>query len=208
MNKSIHHFISEKLSEHQTVIQALVDNLSQIELATNKIIHSFENGGKLFIFGNGGSAADAQHIAAELIGRFKKERLALPAIALTTDTSTLTALSNDYDYNIVFSRQIEALCQPKDCVLGISTSGKSKNVVRGLLSAKRIGAYTIGLTGCDGADVAEVSDNTITVPSKTVARIQEAHLFIAHCICEWIEEKYVQVQNATMKSEDSVLTVL
>lgn len=151
-------------------------------------IESLKKNGKIMLFGNGGSASDSQHIAAELVGRFKKDRTALPAIALTTNSSILTSLANDYGYEIVFSRQIEALGHKNDLAIGISTSGKAKNVANGLKQAKKMGLKTIALTGGDGGDIAKLADIAIIVPSPITARIQEAHITIGHIICELIEE--------------------
>ncbi|MCX5706188.1 MAG: SIS domain-containing protein, partial [Candidatus Omnitrophica bacterium] len=139
-------------------------------------------------FGNGGSASDAQHIAAELVGRFRKERKGLAAISLTTNTSILTSLANDYGYDIVFARQIEALAEKFDLAIGISTSGKAKNVALGIKQAKKMGLKTIGLTGGDGGELAKLVDISLIVPSSVTARIQEAHITIGHIICELIEE--------------------
>jgi D-sedoheptulose 7-phosphate isomerase len=161
----------------------------EIEQMVGLIIASYRAGGKVILLGNGGSAADAQHIAAELVGRFKLERQALPAIALSTNTSTLTALANDYGYDTVFSRQLEAFASEKDVVIGISTSGESPNVIEAMKTAKRKGAKTIGLTGRSGAKLAEVVDLILTVPSDSTARIQEAHITIGHIVCELVERE-------------------
>ena len=162
---------------------------TQINDAINLIINSIKNGNKLIIFGNGGSAADAQHIAAELIGRFKLERKSLPAIALTTDSSILTSLGNDYSYDIIFSRQCESLVSKNDVVIGISTSGNSKNVELGMITAQKIGAKTIGLLGHDGGVIKSVSDISIIVNSDDTANIQESHRVIYHIICELVEKQ-------------------
>ena len=146
------------------------------------------SGGKLLLMGNGGSAADSQHIAAELVGRFKKERAAIPAIALTVDSSSLTALGNDYGFETIFSRQIEALATAKDAVIGISTSGNSQNVIRALNLARNMGAATIGLVGHGGGNMKDCVDICIIVPSDDTARIQEVHITIGHIICEIIEQ--------------------
>ena len=148
-------------------------------------------GGKLLLMGNGGSAADSQHIAAELIGRFKKERKAIPALALTVDSSSLTALGNDYGFEFIFSRQIEALANPNDAVIGISTSGNSKNIIRALNLAREIGAKTIGLMGNNGGVMKDCVDIGIIVPSNDTARIQEVHITIGHIICEIIEQDLI-----------------
>ncbi len=152
------------------------------------ILNSLKNGGKLLIFGNGGSAADAQHMAAEFINRFRLEREPLPAIALTTDTSILTAVANDYDFSDVFEKQIKALGQPGDVALGISTSGNSKNVLRGLKAAREQGLLTIGLTGGTGGNMASFANILVVVPSRETPRIQEAHIFYIHLVCELVEE--------------------
>lgn len=145
-------------------------------------------GKRVFLCGNGGSAADAQHIAAELVGRFKKERRGLPAIALTTDTSILTAVGNDYGYEQVFARQVEALASAGDVLIGISTSGNSSNVVEAVKAAKRLGIKTIGLTGARGGVLKTLCDEVLVVPSDVTARIQEAHILIGHIWCELIDE--------------------
>jgi D-sedoheptulose 7-phosphate isomerase len=146
-----------------------------------------KNGGKILLCGNGGSAADSQHIAAEIVGRFKKERKGMPAIALTTDTSILTSVGNDYGYDYIFARQIEALCRPEDLVIGITTSGNSANVVRAMEAAKEIGAVTVGLTGGTGGKLLNLCDFNLVAPSNVTARIQESHIFIGHCLCEILE---------------------
>ena len=156
--------------------------------AAQTIRDRLASGGKLLLMGNGGSAADSQHIAAELIGRFKKERAAIPAIALTVDSSSLTALGNDYGFETIFSRQIEALATAKDAVIGISTSGNSQNVIRALNLARNMGAATIGLVGHGGGNIKDCVDICIVVPSDDTARIQEVHITIGHIICEIIEQ--------------------
>ncbi len=156
--------------------------------AAERITVAFRAGQKLLVFGNGGSAADAQHLAAEFVNRFRLERKPLPAIALTTDTSILTAIANDYDFAEVFSKQVEALGSPGDVALGISTSGRSPNVIRALAKARERGLFTIGLGGGDGGRLPEVSDLLILVPSSETPRIQEGHLFFIHLVCELVEE--------------------
>ena len=163
----------------------------EILKAAHTIRDCLADGGKLLLMGNGGSAADSQHIAAELIGRFKKERKAIPALALTVDSSSLTALGNDYGFDTVFSRQIEALARKGDVVVGISTSGNSENVVRALKLANEIGADTIGLLGNEGGRAKEHTRIAIIVPSNDTARIQETHITIGHIICEIIEQEIV-----------------
>lgn len=162
----------------------------KIVLASQMIMEAFKNGKKILFFGNGGSAADSQHIAAEFVGRFKKERRALPAIALTTDSSILTALGNDYSFDIIFARQIEALGQRGDIAFGITTSGNSRDVVAGLEKAKALGLKTITLTGCGGGKVGQIADISLIVPSSSTPRIQESHLCIYHSICELVENYF------------------
>jgi D-sedoheptulose 7-phosphate isomerase len=152
------------------------------------MIDSLKKNGKVILFGNGGSASDAQHIAAELVGRFKKDRTALAALSLTTNTSVLTSLANDYGYEVVFSKQVEALGQKNDVIIGISTSGKAKNVANGIKQAKKMGLKTVALTGGDGGELTKLADVSLIVPSSITARIQEAHITIGHIICELVEE--------------------
>lgn len=171
---------------------ALDKNIDLIVKAAEAMTRTLKQDGKIILFGNGGSAADSQHIAAEFIGRFQKERRALPAIALTTDTSALTALGNDYTFDIVFSRQLEALGRKGDVAIGFSTSGNSKNVVQAIKTAKSMGIFTITLTGNDGGALAPLSDIAIIVPSKVTARIQESHITISHTICELVENQFSQ----------------
>ena len=167
---------------------AFVELYAEQILEVGRIIaQALKDGNKLLLFGNGGSAADAQHIAAEIVGRFKKEREALPAIALTTDTSILTAVGNDYGFERVFERQISALCMPGDVVIGITTSGNSPNVVRGLAKAHDLGATTVAFTGRDGGKVVEVAHYSFVVPSYDTARIQECHITLGHVLCEIID---------------------
>ncbi len=160
-----------------------------IEKIAIVIIKALKSGEKVVLFGNGGSAADAQHIAAELMGKFNLERRPLPAIALTTNTSSLTALANDYGYETVFRRQVEALVDKNDVVIGISTSGSSKNVLEGLRAAREKGAITIGLTGSNRHKLTRIADLIVSVPSDSIPRIQEAHITIGHIICELVEKK-------------------
>lgn len=186
MRDRVKEIISESIQVKEDLLK---NNVGQVLQIAEMAIDSLKKGGKLVIFGNGGSASDAQHIAAELVGRFKKERPALPAIALTANTAIITALANDFGYEIVFSRQIEALAGKNDVALGISTSGKAKNVALGLKQAKKMGLKTIALTGGDGGDLAKLADVSLIVPSSVTARIQEAHITIGHIVCELIEEE-------------------
>ncbi len=168
-----------------------VSHTASILEISKALIKCLKRGGKIILFGNGGSAADAQHIAAELVGRFFNERRALSAIALTTNTSIITAVANDYDYGYVFARQIEAIAERRDVALGISASGSSPNVLRALSAAKKKGMVTVALTGKDGGRVSKAVDHNITIPSYNTAHIQEAHIAIGHILCALIEEAFV-----------------
>lgn len=170
--------------------RALKTNTDAIEKAVLLIIQSLKSGGKVIFFGNGGSAADSQHLAAEFIGRFQKERKALASIALTTDSSIITALSNDYHFDKIFARQIEGLGKPGDVAFGISTSGNSKNVIEGVKQAKSMKLSVITMTGNDGGLLSKLSDVSLNVPSNVTARIQESHLCIGHAICELVEQQF------------------
>lgn len=156
--------------------------------ACSKIISVFKNGGKVILFGNGGSAADCQHIAGELVGRFKMDRPALPAMALTTNTSVLTAISNDFGYQSSFTKQLEAFGKKGDIAVAISTSGNSKNVIDAVKKARKLGLWTIGLSGGNGGALSKLVDIPIVVPSNSTPRIQESHITIGHAICEIVEE--------------------
>jgi D-sedoheptulose 7-phosphate isomerase len=169
--------------------KAIEQNIGTINDIVNILIRTFRNGRKIFLFGNGGSAADAQHIAAEFISRFKLERRALPAIALTTDTSILTCIGNDYSFDNIFSRQLEALAQEGDAAIGISTSGNSVNVVKGLQTAKSMGCTTIGFTGERECQLQHISDVCLRVPSTDTAHIQEIHITAAHALCLIVERE-------------------
>ena len=183
--------IKKELNEHLTTLDATMKSIgSALEVAANICIDSLKQGGKILIFGNGGSAADAQHIAAELVGRYKLERKGLSAIALSTDTSSLTAIANDYGYEHVFDRQIEALANPEDVAVGISTSGNSSNVINALQLAKNIGCKSIGLSGKSGGNMNKLCDVNLVIPAKDTARIQEMHILLGHIICHLIELEF------------------
>jgi len=182
--------ILQELKESVEVKEAMIKSLiPQIAQAARLIIDAFKKGGKLILFGNGGSAADAQHIACEFLGRFKKERKPLPAIALSTNTSNLTAIGNDYGFEFVFSRQMEAIANEGDVALGISTSGKSPNVLEAFRVAKKRGLKTIALSGRRGDDLKGLADICILIPSDNTPRIQEAHITVGHIICRLVEEE-------------------
>ena len=170
----------------------LNENLSKLVNVVETITSTLKAGNKILIFGNGGSAADAQHIAAEFVNRFIIERPPLPAIALTTDTSVITSIGNDYDFSEIFSKQIRAIGQPGDIAWGISTSGNSPNVLKGLEMAKKKGMTTVAFTGKDGGDIAKMVDFQIHVSSNSTARIQETHITASHVICEMVDIKLFQ----------------
>lgn len=187
MKKAIENIFKESIQVKQDTLENNQDKIVEVVEAVAKAL---KEGQKVILFGNGGSAADSQHIAAEFIGRFQKERQALAAIALTTDTSILTALSNDYSSDIIFARQIEGLGRKGDIAFGISTSGNSSNVIEGIKTAKSMGLTTVSLTGCGGGELAKLTDISLIVPSKVTARIQESHICIAHAICELVENQF------------------
>jgi D-sedoheptulose 7-phosphate isomerase len=179
------------IDEHQAVVSNLRDVSASIETAAARMAQALRDGGKILWMGNGGSASDSQHLAAEFVGRFSRHRQALASIALTTDTSILTAISNDYGFDFIFARQIEALAGPNDVVVAISTSGNSPNIIYGIETARKLGASTIGFTGRTGGAMKDLVDICIQVPSDVVARIQEAHILIGHICCEWVESRMI-----------------
>lgn len=185
---SIGNEVATTLQSLQAVLTP--DFLASAEAVMRHLAQAVRGGGKFLIMGNGGSAADAQHIAAELVGRYKAERPGLPAIALSTDTSILTAWSNDYSFETVFSRQVETLARPGDIVWGISTSGNSLNIVRAFEAARAMGVATFGLLGRDGGRLAGLSDIAITVPLTETDQIQAAHLLLYHAICACLDEEF------------------
>jgi D-sedoheptulose 7-phosphate isomerase len=186
----------QAIAEHLSVVQSLVSQQSLLQQIAAEMTKAVLGGNKVLWCGNGGSAADAQHLAAELVGRFRRERRGLASIALTTDTSILTSVANDYGYEDVFRRQIEALCAPDDVVIGISTSGSSKNVCAALNSARELGAFTVALTGATGGALASIADVTLSIPSNDTARIQEAHILCGHMLCDWVELSVCRAQIA------------
>ena len=185
------HILNEitRIFEESIAVQkeTLLQNSGEIQQAVGAIVRALRRKKKLLVFGNGGSAADSQHIAAEFIGRFQHERASFPAVALTTDTSALTALGNDYGFEHVFSRQLEGLGQKGDVALAISTSGMAANVIKAVKQARTMGITVIALTGRDGGQLAPLADIKIVVPASSTARIQESHACIAHCLCECVE---------------------
>jgi len=181
--------IDSIINESVKIVSEIKNYSDTINEIINVILESLKNEGKVIAFGNGGSAADAQHFVAEFVGRFKINRASLPAISFTTDSSILTAISNDYSFDDVFSRQCESLLSKNDVIVGISTSGNSKNVINGLNVAKKMGIKTIGLLGNDGGKIKDCTDISIIINSNDTARIQEAHRVILHVICDIVEQK-------------------
>lgn len=179
--------------ESQELAQTVLwvgENLGpQVDTLAAQIVKSLKAGGKVILMGNGGSAADAQHIAAEFVGRYKKERKSFPALALNTNTSSLTAIGNDYGYDNTFSRQVEGFAKPGDIVIGISTSGNSPNVYKALELAKQLGCYTAALLGKDGGTIKNIVDMPIVVKTHNTPRVQECHIFIGHTLCELAEKE-------------------
>ena len=197
--------IEREIQESIAVKEQLVGVAQLIADAARLIIASMRNGGKLIVFGNGGSAADAQHLSAELVGRYRQNRKAFPAIALTTDSSALTSISNDYGFDTIFSRQLEALGKSGDVVVAISTSGNSPNVLQALATSKKLGIPSIGLTGKSGGKLRSSVDVCVSVPSDSTPRIQEAHSLIIHILSGIVEEVMVKDARA---SEPSKLTAV
>jgi len=183
--------IAQHLKDSCRVKEQASTQTSEAERLASEIVRALRGGKKLLVFGNGGSAADAQHFAAELVGRFEKERPGLAAIALTTDTSALTAIANDFGYDEVFARQVQALAQPGDVVVGISTSGNSKSVLKGLDEAKKLKAWTAAMTGMTGGKLKSAVDCCITVPSDRTALIQECHIALIHAICATVDAAFI-----------------
>jgi D-sedoheptulose 7-phosphate isomerase len=184
--------IAREIQESISVKTELARVAKQIAEAATAIVNCLRTGGKLIVFGNGGSASDAQHMVAELVGRYAVKRQALAAIALTTNSSSLTAIANDFGFEEVFARQLEALAKPQDVVLAISTSGNSSNVVRALETAKTLGLKKIGLAGNDGGKLRDLVDISVIVPSSSTPRIQEAHTLIIHILCGIVENSFVR----------------
>lgn len=187
--------IDSYIKDSVDVILKSVSCINEIEIVINVIYKCITNGNKIILFGNGGSAADAQHIAAEFVGKFVLDRSSIPALALTTDTSTLTAIPNDFSFNMVFSRQCEGLVSHGDVVIGISTSGNSRNVLEGLKKSKEKNAITVGLLGNNGGNIKDMVDYSIIIPSDNTPKIQEAHRVIYHLICKLVEEKIYESDN-------------
>ena len=192
MENKLNQFIEKQVRDSINVKKSILGNNEILKLVSKislEIVKAYKNGHKVLIAGNGGSAADAQHMAGELVSRFYFDRPGLPAIALTTDSSIITAIGNDYSYNRIFSRQIESNGQNGDIFIGISTSGNSKNIIEALIQSKKQGIINIGLTGKDGGTMKHQCDYCVCVPSEETPRIQESHLLIEHIICSIVEEE-------------------
>ena len=193
-SKKINHMIEETLERSTKIIADLHDLSDEINKTANLIITAINKNRKIIIIGNGGSAADAQHIAAEFLGRYKLKRKSIPAIALTSNSSTTTAIANDYDFSDIFSRQCESLVSKGDVVIGISTSGNSENVVKGLKTSSKNGGLTIGLLGNKGGKIKNIVDVSLIVKDTSIPRIQEAHRVIYHIICEIVEKELARIE--------------
>jgi D-sedoheptulose 7-phosphate isomerase len=175
------------IGDHQAVVQQLEQQQELFDQIAVRMTAAIRDGHKILWCGNGGSAADSQHLAAEIVGRYRRERRGWPSIALTTDTSILTAVGNDYGFDSIFARQVEALCQPGDVLVGLTTSGNSPNVCLAVECARSLGAFTVGLTGEGGGRLLSLADVCFRVPSRDTARIQECHILLGHMLCDWIE---------------------
>ncbi|MCG8600680.1 MAG: SIS domain-containing protein [Verrucomicrobiales bacterium] len=188
--------IEETIADHTVTVAKFQEQCSGVIASMGEAcVEALQNGNKICFFGNGGSAADSQHLATEIVVRFTRNRKGLPALAFTVDTSTMTACANDFGYNAIFARQVEALCVPGDIVVGISTSGTSGNVVAGLRFAKEYGITTFAFTGENGADCGEIADQLLAVPSPVTARVQECHLIAGHLICDIIEIAFADTKS-------------
>jgi len=177
----------EAIREHQSMMASLSEVWPSLVAAADAVIERVRNGGAVFWFGNGGSATQALHFATELVGRFERERPGIRSYALVADTSLITAVANDYSFDVIFARQIESLCRPGDVAVGLSTSGNSANVLQGVDAAASMGALTVGFTGGEGGKLARSVDIPIVVPHPRTCRVQEAHLFLGHTLCEFVE---------------------
>lgn len=189
------------IAEHLRVTEALQQQLQVLERIATEMSRAILSGHKIMWCGNGGSAADSQHLAAELVGRFLLERRGLPSIALTTNTSILSAIGNDYGFDHIFRRQIEALCLPGDVVVGLSTSGNSRNVCIALETARTLGAYTVAFTGQHRGSLAEIASETLHIPSAETPRIQEAHILCGHMLCDFIEQRVQESDSSATNNE-------
>jgi D-sedoheptulose 7-phosphate isomerase len=178
---------ADALAEHVALVERIEELLPEVDEVARRLIAVYERGGRLLTFGNGGSAADAQHLAAELVGRYDSERRPLAAVALSTDPSVVTCIANDFSFEDLFARQVHALAQPGDMAIGFTTSGRSENVVRGLAAAREVGATSVVFAGGAGAPATDHADHVILVPSSTTARVQEMHLLLLHLVIEQVD---------------------
>ena len=192
MNREGEEVFRNTIATHIDTVRQLLEKTEVLATIADAMHTTLRSGGKILFCGNGGSAADSQHLAAELVGRFRRERASLPSIALTTDTSILTAVANDYGYEFVFSRQLEALARPGDMLVGISTSGNSANVVAALEKAREIGLTTVAFTGKGGGRMARLADHLLAIDASETARVQETHILAGHMLCDWIDLKWMQ----------------
>lgn len=187
---------SQAIADHLQVIEAVKLQQDLLEAVARRMAEALHSGNQILWCGNGGSAGDSQHLAAEIVGRFRRERRGLPSIALTTDTSILTSIGNDYGYEAVFSRQVEAMSRPGDVLVGISTSGNSHNVLAAIEKAKELGVTTVAFTGAGGGRMGVLADHLFAVESRDTARIQEAHILAGHMLCDWLELDWIAVNEA------------
>jgi D-sedoheptulose 7-phosphate isomerase len=191
----VHTIFEVPVQEHLRVIRTMQAQQPLIHAMAVKLLEVVSTGGTIFWCGNGGSAADSQHLAAELVGRYKRERQPIPSVALTTDTSALTCIGNDYNFDVVFSRQVEALCGAKDALVGFSTSGNSANVCNALTAARKRGAATLAFTGRSGGKMKALAEYSLCIDSEETARIQEGHMLAGHMMCDWIDLGWVLLGN-------------
>lgn len=187
---------ADAIAEHQAVMNSLLELHPVLERIAVRMTEAIQSGKKVLWCGNGGSAADSQHLAAEFVGRFRRERRGLPSLALTTDTSVLTSIANDFGYEEVFRRQVEAHCTAGDLLVGISTSGSSRNVCAALRTARDLGAFTVAFTGEDGGIAASIAHEVLCVPSRVTARIQECHILCGHVLCDWVDRIVCETASA------------
>lgn len=194
---------SKSIADHLAAVRQLDAQLPLLETIARALCAALRSGGKILWCGNGGSAADSQHMAAEIVGRFRRERRGLPSIALTTDTSILTSVGNDYGFDAIFARQVEALGAPGDVLVAISTSGNSRNVLAAMETARSLGLTTVAFTGNGGGKMAALADHLFTVDSRETARIQETHILAGHMICDWIELDWISAESNTASTESA-----
>ena len=196
MNQGSEELFRNTIESHIDAARQLLDRLPVLSTIAEAMHATLRNGGKILFCGNGGSAADSQHLAAEFVGRFRRERAGLPAIALTTDTSILTAVANDYGFELVFARQIEAIARRGDMLVGISTSGNSPNVVAAMEKSREMGLVTVAFTGSGGGKMARTADHLLAISASETARVQETHILAGHMLCDWIDVNWAANERA------------